>query len=111
MLVSSSAQVPSTGGSGSSLQKILEIQEEMVLIDKHKREHLAINNDTDKSCVYCQRRQQLLGGNRALKAKKKIRTSNEIERSVDTSGKNGYVSVPKSWAGKRVKIILLDEKS
>jgi hypothetical protein len=114
MLESSSAQVPRTAASGGVVQKILEIQEELVMIDKHKREHLAISNDTNNSCMYCQRRQQLLGGhetNKAAKAKKKNRTLNEIERSVDASGKNGCVIVPRSWAGKRVKIVLLDGNS
>jgi putative transposon-encoded protein len=112
MLVSPSAQDPSIVAPGGAVQKILEIKEEMIMIDKHNREHGSFN--ANGSCVYCERKRQLLGQQEIAKPdriKKKIRTTNEIERSVDASGKNGSVVVPRSWAGKRVKIILLDEKS
>lgn len=36
-------------------------------------------------------------------------TTNEVEGTVKTWTKGGgYVSVPSAWAGKRVKVILLD---
>jgi putative transposon-encoded protein len=111
MLISPSAQDPSVVASGGAVQKILEIQEEMIMIDKHNREHGSGN--ATGSCVYCERKRQHLGQQETGKPhriKKKIRTSNEIERSVDASGKNGCLVVPRSWVGKRVKIILLDEK-
>lgn len=104
MLVSTSAQI--SDNSDGTVQKILEIQEQMVMIDKHKREHASCISN---SCVYCQRK-NLSAKHEAAKGRK-LRTSNELERSVDTSGKNGCVIVPRSWAGKRVKITLLADKS
>jgi hypothetical protein len=108
MLVSTSAQISNNSVSGGVVQKILEIQEQMAMINKHRREHHG--NTASDSCVYCQRKMQILGREDTAKGKKKVRTLNEIERSVDTSGKNGCVIVPRTWAGKRVKITLLDEK-
>lgn len=106
MLVSTAAQVSNSIASDGTVQKILEIQEQMVMIAKHKREHGAgISNN----CIYCQRK-NLSGQHETVKGKK-ARTSNELERSVDTSGRNGCVIVPRSWVGKRVKITLIDEKS
>ena len=108
MLVSPSAEVSNNLASGGVVQKILEIQEQMAMINKHRREH--IDNTTSDSCIYCQRKMKVFDRQDTSKSKKKVRTLNEIERSVDTSGKNGYVIVPRTWAGKRVKITLLDEK-
>jgi putative transposon-encoded protein len=121
----STGQIPNIvigrSSGGSLVEKIVEIQKELILINKHKLEHNHIptahtESTSSSSCVYCQRRRkQLLEGgspvadNKAHQGiRKVIRTSNEIERLVDTSGKNGSVTVPKSWAGKKVKIILLD---
>jgi putative transposon-encoded protein len=109
MLVSTSAEISNNFASSGVVQKILEIQEQMAMINKHRREH--IGNNTNEACVYCQRKMQMLGRQDTARTKKKVRTLNEIERSVDTSGKNGCVIVPRTWAGKRVKITLLDEKA
>lgn len=125
MLVSSSASSSSVQTLGNDtagvgiVPRILQIQAEMLIINRHNREHST--GKPNDSCVYCQRKRELLQQHQILesqhpknevivvKPKKKIQTLNEIVRSVDVSGKNSYVSVPRSWAGKRVKITLLDD--
>jgi hypothetical protein len=86
---------------GIVTEKILEIQQEILLINRHEREHIANGEirQPHASCVYCQRRGR----------QKKAGTLNEIERRVDLSGKSGCVLVPRTWSGKRVRIILVDE--
>lgn len=118
MLASTVGQISSIAGVSSSVtQKIIEIQKQLLMINKHKLEHIAGSQDiiqSNTTCIYCQRRQELYGKQETDKpesGKKRIRTTNEIERSVDKSGKNGCVIVPRSWTGKKVKIILLDGKS
>jgi putative transposon-encoded protein len=107
-------------GLGITTEKILEIQQEILLINKHKREHITDNGEIrqpESSCAYCQRHHHLIEvrADRKMtiaqqeKNKKKVETLNEIERTVEVSGKNGCVTVPRTWQGKRVRIVLVDE--
>jgi hypothetical protein len=99
--------VPAVQSEGT-LARILEIQEKLGLIEKHKREH---SDEPRDSCSYCQKRRHFSETpqqHKVLKLKK-IKTTFEIQRSVQASAKNGhFVSVPKTWAGKNVKVTLLD---
>jgi putative transposon-encoded protein len=114
--------IPQSRGNGLGIatEKILDIQQEILLINKHKREHIADNGEIrqpDSSCAYCQRRQHLIEMRvdtkmtitQQEKNRKKVETLNEIERRVEVSGKNGCVIVPRTWQGRRVKIVLVDE--
>lgn len=112
---------------GILTEKILEIRQEMLLINKHKSEHITNDGEIrhpDSSCPYCQRHCQHANRedhanesptNRQMtiehqeKNRKKMRTSGELERIVVISGKNGFVNVPSTWRGKRVRIVLVDE--
>lgn len=103
--------------------KILQIQQEILSIDKHKRQHITIEGEIkqqDSSCAYCQRHHHVneptVEGKTVSeeidnrpRIKRKRETLNQMERRVDLSGKNGCVLVPRSWSGKRVRIILVDE--
>jgi putative transposon-encoded protein len=40
-------------------------------------------------------------------AKKAKPAENNLERTVDVAGKKGQIVVPRSWAGKRVRVTLL----
>jgi putative transposon-encoded protein len=103
--------------------KILQIQQEILSIDRHKRQHITNEGEfkqLDSSCVYCQRRHHVseptVKGQNVTeeidnrpKIRKKRETLNQIERRVDLSGKNGCVLVPRSWSGKTVRIVIVDE--
>ena len=111
--------VPSTGrSSGIVMQKILAIQQEILMINKHEREHIVSNGEikqSESSCGFCQQQVVIHDRNQTDQSekekKKRLETLKEIERLVDISGKNGCVLVPKTWAGKHVRIILVDEES
>ena len=111
--------VPSTGrSSGIVMQKILAIQQEILMINKHEREHIVSNGEikqSESSCGFCQQQVVIHDRNQTDQSekekKKRLETLKEIERLVDISGKNGCVLVPKTWAGKNVRIMLVDEES
>ena len=88
-------------------ENIFKIQQEILLIEKHGKEHVSNGeiSKRDSSCWYCHRHQEPA----EIKEKRKPATTNEIERIVDMSGKSGVVVVPKTWFGKTVKIILVEE--
>ena len=119
-MIVSRDMVPSTGGSsGIVMQKILAIQQEILMINKHEREHIVSHveaRQSESSCGFCQQQNLVIHDRngtdpREKERKKRIETLKEIERLVDISGKNGCVLVPKTWAGKRVRIILVDDDS
>ena len=107
---------------GTLAEKILEIQQEILLINRHRSEHITNNGEIrqpDSSCSYCQRRHDTMNEPSAdrnmttigqqEKNRKNVSTLSEMERRVEVSGKNGCVIVPRTWQGKRVRIVLLDE--
>jgi putative transposon-encoded protein len=97
--------------SSAILEKIMELQQEIALINLHERAHV---NRGDKgfepSCSYCLASSGKLS-TATVEAEteiKKISVTTELERSVELVGKAGSVIVPRNWAGKRVKVVLLD---
>ena len=110
-LVSTSANTPSI-----VMQKILAIQQEILMINKHGKEHTANNNEVrqlqNSDTAYQQCNVAISDGVQQpdKERKKRLETLNEIERSANIAGKNACVLVPKTWAGKRVKIILMNDE-
>lgn len=89
-------------------KEIAAIREEISLIRLHRTEHmegLKVRH-ADSSCKYCQQYvpqptvQQVI-------APVPIPTVNDLERTVEVSGKKGQITVPRSWAGKRVRVTLV----
>lgn len=115
MIVSSDLVPNSRKSLGIVMEKILVVEQEILMLNRHEREHVAPNGEQSKqsiSCPYCQQqnlKQQANACDRQEENGKKIATLNEMEREVEISGKNGCVLVPKTWAGKRVKIMILDD--
>ena len=117
MIVSPGLLPTIPNGTGIVLQKILEVQQQIVMLNRHEREHISGTGyilELNTSCPYCQ--QQSDSGNwehhvsnKRRDKTKKIATLNEIEREVEMSGKNGCVIVPKTWVGKRVRITLVED--
>lgn len=117
MIVSRDLIQSSGGSSGIVMQKILAIQQEILMINKHEK-HIVSSGEAgqpESSCGFCQQQNIVIHDRngtdqREKERKKRLETLKEIERLVDISGKNGCVLVPKTWAGKRVRIILVDEE-
>ena len=117
MIVSPGLLPNSPKGTGIVLQKILEVQQQIVMLNRHEREHISATGAIIKvitSCHYCQLQSdsgnwEHHDSNKQGDKTKKIATLNEIEREVEMSGKNGCVIVPKTWAGKRVRLTLLED--
>ncbi|HEX2014519.1 MAG TPA: hypothetical protein VLA68_04755 [Nitrososphaera sp.] len=103
--------------------EILAIHEEISLIDLHRTEHVVGFGKVkklDQSCKYCQpylqnevkqiapyevilpeaNPQQIVNATESF-------AQNGLERTVDIVGKKGLVTVPRSWAGKKVRVILI----
>jgi len=122
ILIVSPDPIPNRNGD-LMMGKILQIQQEILSIDKHKRQHITNEGEfkqPDSSCTYCQRHHHVneptVEGktvneeiDNRPRIKRKRETLNQLERRVDLSGKNGCVLVPRSWSGKRVRIIIVDE--
>lgn len=93
------------------LEKILQMQQEIATINLHEREHITDLGELKiivDNCAYCQVH---LG--HATRAPSKGRpsrnaVSSELERTACAAGKTAHVAVPRNWAGKRVRIVLLD---
>ena len=115
MIVSSDLVPNSRKSLGIVMEKILVVEQEILMLNRHEREHVAPNGEQAKqsiSCPYCQQqnlKHQANACDKQVENGKKIATLNEMEREVEISGKNGCVLVPKTWAGKRVKIMILDD--
>lgn len=117
MIVSPDFIPSSPNGTGIVMQKILEVQQQIVMLNRHEREHITSTGGMAKpntSCPYCQQQCNTENcdqvSNRQHDNKKKISTRNEIEREVEISDRNGCVIVPKTWAGKMVRITLVDDE-
>ena len=116
MIISPDFIPSSPNGTGIVMQKILEVQQQIVMLNRHEREHITKTGDIGKpnpSCLYCQQQSSTencdqVGSRQLQDNKKKISTRNEIEREVEISDRNGCVIVPKTWAGKMVRITLVD---
>ena len=116
MIVSSDLVPNNRNRLGIVMQKILVVEQEIVMLNRHEREHTAKHGEQAEqstSCPYCQeqdlKKQQTSACVKQEQNGKKIATLNEMEREVEISGKNGCVLVPKTWAGKRVRIIIVED--
>jgi hypothetical protein len=113
MIVSPNVIPNNMNDNGIVTQKILEVQQQLVMLNRHEREHITGDIDTgNATCPYCQHcdSDNFQIGNNQKENKKKISTRNEIEREVEISDKNGRVIVPKTWAGKLVRITLVEDQ-
>lgn len=104
----------STANNSDVMQKILSIRQELGIIGKHEREHITDAGEIvrfDEACRYCKRRSTDDEVRLVDRPQKKnvAGTVNELERTVEGSGKTAHVIVPRSWTGKRVKIIVVEE--
>lgn len=101
-------------------REIIAIHEEIALIDLHRTEHMVGYGQfkqLDQSCKFCQPHFGSDAKQEAIcepapepepqEAKKVKPAENNLERTVDIAGKKGQIVVPRSWAGKRVRVTLL----
>jgi hypothetical protein len=90
-------------------KEIVAIREEITLIELHRTEHKnGINvRQADKSCKYCQLYVQQPQDQPTETQRAPISTLNDLERTVEASGKKGQITVPRSWAGKKVRVTLI----
>lgn len=91
-------------GASAVLEKITSLQREIALINLHERSHVR-NGEAgfEPTCRYCQ------PGKEAQERKKAPGSVvSELERCVESDGKAGAVLVPKSWAGRKVRVVLLE---
>jgi putative transposon-encoded protein len=96
--------------SSAILEKIMELQQEIALINLHERAHInRVSTEFEPSCSYCLASVGRLKVERTeTDSGKKTSTATELERLVELVDKAGSVTVPRNWAGKRVKVVLLD---
>jgi len=96
------------------MEKILAIEREILLINKQEKESMSnglvrqsqnLSNSPSKWDI------SMSEIPKPTERKKRLETINEIERFVNTAGKNACVLVPKTWAGKRVRIVLINEET
>lgn len=108
-------------------REIIAIHEEITQIDVHRTEHMigyGKVKQLDQSCKYCQvyfQSEVTQAASPAEPAAPEIRPQGKsddcnckpaakqhnLERTVDLAGKKGQIVVPRSWAGKRVRVTLL----
>ncbi len=96
-------------------REIIAIHEEIALIDLHRTEHMSGYGQfkqLDQSCKFCQphfgsEAKQEVTCAPEPQEKKARPAENNLERTVDVAGKKGQIVVPRSWAGKRVRVMLL----
>jgi putative transposon-encoded protein len=95
-------------GTSAILEKIMELQQEIAQINLHERAHTGIEGEVyhEPTCNYCQAAEHIIKSDEGRNKKSSIVC--ELERSVESTGKNGNVLVPKSWAGRRVRVMLLE---
>ena len=95
-------------GTSAILEKIMELQQEIAQINLHERAHTGIEGEAyrEPTCAYCQAAEHIIKSDEVRTKKSSIVC--ELERSVESNGKSGSVLVPKSWAGRRVKVMLLE---
>jgi putative transposon-encoded protein len=92
-------------------KEIVAIRQEITLIDQHRNEHMEglKVRQPDAACKYCQPyvlpTQQPPVKQEIERAP--ITTVNDLERTVEVAGKKGQITVPRSWAGKRVRVTLV----
>jgi hypothetical protein len=94
-------------------REIVAIRQEISLIDSHRTAHMTglQVRQADKSCKYCQpyldHQQPEPLPSQQITGRTPLATVNDLERTVEVSGKKGQITVPRSWAGKRVRVTLV----
>lgn len=95
-------------------REITSIREEITLIQQHRTVHMdgLRVRLADSSCKYC--KQYLPAGEepkqdqaRQITGRQPLSTVNDLERTVEVAGKKGQITVPRSWAGKKVRVTLV----
>jgi len=111
-------------------QKLIEIQDEIIRIEIHQMKHLGIEKnirERDPTCKYCSMyfvekngkdleageiqnsTEPKVGKNVVVRKEisKPTAQFNDLERVVDGAGKRAQIIVPRTWVGRRVRVILL----
>lgn len=91
-------------------KEIVAIRQEITLIDLHRNEHMEglKVRQPDAACKYCQPYVQPMQQPVKREIERApIATANDLERTVEVAGKKGQITVPRSWAGKRVRVTLV----
>ena len=94
-------------------KEIVAIREEITLIELHRTEHMEGIKvlRADKSCKYCQpyvqQQAEMPAENTPVVERSPLVTVNDLERTVEVAGKRGQITVPRSWAGKKVRVTLI----
>ena len=92
-------------------KEIVAIREEITLIDLHRTEHMdgMKVRQTNTACKYCQQYVQpkQVTAENSVVERAPLTTLNDLERTVEVAGKKGQITVPRSWAGKRVRVTLV----
>ncbi len=95
-------------------REITSIQQEISLIKQHKTLHMdgLQVRSPDRSCKFC--KQYLPASEEPKQAKAQpiterppLATVNDVERTVEVAGKKGQITVPRNWAGKKVRVTLI----
>ena len=95
-------------------REVTSIREEIALIQQHRTVHMdgLRVRQADISCKYCT---QYLPVKEAPKqaqmqpitGRPPLTTVNDVERTVEVAGKKGHITVPRNWAGKKVRVTLI----
>jgi putative transposon-encoded protein len=111
MIVNPELIPTSSNAPGIVMQKILAVQQEILMINKHGQENIMEVRRLQNAGTSYQTTDAISDGQQKHdnEFKKRIETLNEVERIVDIAGKNASVLVPKTWAGKRVRITLMND--
>jgi putative transposon-encoded protein len=97
-------------------KEIAAIRDEIGLIDAHRTAHMEGSRirQLDSSCKYCkpyaekaEEKKVPVVKDQAMATRGSLSTVNDLERTVEVSGKKGHIIVPRSWAGKKVRVTLI----
>jgi hypothetical protein len=125
---------PSTIFSSGNAEKILEIKKEIAQINLHRAEHITAGGQKvlqiDQSCRYClvyleskvraelapSVQEEIVATSDAApkhevsnNGSRAVKEENNLERIVDLDGKKGRITVPRSWASRKVRVTLLHD--
>jgi hypothetical protein len=90
-------------------KEIIAIREEITLIESHRTEHMQglRVRQAESSCKYCQPYLSQPKEKAKIAEHTPLATANDLERTVETSGKKGQITVPRGWAGKKVRVTII----
>ena len=95
-------------------KEITSIQEEITLIKQHRTMHMdgLQVRSPDRSCKFCKQYIPASEEPKQVQAqpitgRPPLATVNDVERTVEVAGKKGQITVPRNWAGKKVRVTLI----